>query len=57
VTGGKFPIRDTDIQERQAQQHRGLSWGGYIICNSEAFGIANLIIYVREEFDICYMGL
>jgi hypothetical protein len=24
-------LHDTDIQKRQAQQRRGLSWGGYII--------------------------
>jgi hypothetical protein len=35
-------LRDTDIQEREAQQRRGLSWGGYIICNPEAFWIAGL---------------
>jgi hypothetical protein len=30
-TGGNFPtILDTDIQERQSQKRRGLSWGGYI---------------------------
>jgi hypothetical protein len=38
----EFFLRDTDIQERQAQQRRELSWEGYIICNSEAFWIAGL---------------
>jgi hypothetical protein len=33
-------LLNTNIQERQAQQRRGLSWGGYIICNSEAFVVA-----------------
>jgi hypothetical protein len=35
-------LRDTDIQERQAQQHRGLLWGGYIICNLKRF---ELLVY------------
>jgi hypothetical protein len=26
-------LREPVIQKRQAQQRRGLSWGGYIICN------------------------
>jgi hypothetical protein len=30
-------LRDTDIQERQAQHRRGLLRGGYIICNTKAF--------------------
>jgi hypothetical protein len=46
--------RKNHYSETQAQQRRGLSWGGYIICNPEAFCIAGLKNYVErlEEFDI-----
>jgi hypothetical protein len=40
-------LHDTDIPERQAQQRRGLSWGGYFISIPKHF---ELLVY-RTMYD------